>query len=178
MFTVICSLFINMNSSAIQKCLSSNGLSPGQTQGCSHPCVMLLQRSESELAWFPPQSRGSRPSRPTFQTPRAPTPSQLPCHPAGPSSAGPCCCRLQDRGRACLELLSMEIWFLHCPCALSFILTSCVAALVGSDGLKTGGCILPHRTSRHAVARGRFFQDGEGSSARYLSDTVPSHRRR
>lgn len=72
MLAVICSLLINMNSSAIQKCLSSNGLSPGQTQGCSHLCVMMWQGGESEQSRLTPRIRGSAPSHPAFLTRLAP----------------------------------------------------------------------------------------------------------
>lgn len=64
---------------------------------------------------------------------------------------------------------------LHCPCTLSFILTSCFAVSVGSDGLKMEGCILPHCTSRRAVARGRLpSKTGKGAALAIFQTRFPA----
>lgn len=150
MFTVICSLLINMNSSAIQKCLSSNGSSPGQSQGCSHLCVMMWQGSESEQSRLTAQSRGSWPNRPAFLTQLAPQscspqPFELPHWPASGSLHWGCWILLPQTVAVSLRRQSLPWVKLHGKLLLpsyhhtpSLILMGYFVASVGWNGLKSG----------------------------------------
>lgn len=153
-----------MDSSAIQKCLSSNGLGPGQTQGCSHPCVLMWQGSDSKQSWLSPWNRGSGSNS------QLPSLSLLPS--LAPSGLWSSLADLQllvcfgvsgtagiSLRRQSLPSVKLHRVFTSCCHCLSLISMGYFMVLVGWDGLKAEQLI---PTSSRATAAQGSCLPGQG----------------